>query len=285
MAEPSPLIQTDGLSGHLSDPAWAIVDCRADLANPSWGRGTYLQAHIPGAVHADLENDLSAPRTGLNGRHPMPSPDHLAAVFSRWGIDDQVEVVAYAAGDDFFAARLWWLLRYVGHQRVRVLDGGFAAWQVARLPITAGEEQRSPRSFLARPHPAMVTPIEEVLKARRLIDARTPERFRGEVEPLDRVAGHIPSARSFEWTRTLAADGRMLQARALRSQLEGALAGVPPEETVVYSGSGVSASHVLLAMEIAGLRGARLYPGSWSEWCADPLRPIATGDQDGRPPA
>jgi thiosulfate/3-mercaptopyruvate sulfurtransferase len=279
MSDRSPLIQLRELTAHLGDPAWAVVDCRTDLADPGWGRGAYLQSHIPGAVHADLETDLAAPRTGLNGRHPLPSPEHLAAVFSRWGINDGVEVVAYDAGADFFAARLWWSLRYLGHTRVYVLDGGFAAWQAERLPVSAGEDRRTPRQFIPRPQPGFITPITDVLSARRLIDARAPERFRGEVEPLDRVAGHIPGARSYEWRRSLGADGRLLPERALRAQLEGALAGVAPDQAVVYCGSGVSASHVLLAMAAAGLHGARLYPGSWSEWCSDPARPVATGDQ------
>ncbi|MCX6072346.1 MAG: sulfurtransferase [Chloroflexi bacterium] len=265
MPDHTPLIQLHELTAHLGDPAWAIVDCRTDLTNPGWGRGAYLQSHIPGALHADLETDLSAPRTGLNGRHPLPSPEDLASVFSRWGIDDAVEVIAYDAGADFFAARLWWSLCYLGHTRAHVLDGGFAAWQAEGLPVSAGEDRRPARRFLPRPQ--------------RLIDARAPERYRGEVEPLDRVAGHIPRARSYEWRRSLAPDGRLLPARALRAQLEGALAGVAPDQTVVYCGSGVSASHVLLAMAVAGLHGARLYPGSWSEWCADPARPVAIGDQ------
>ena len=279
MPERSPLIQVHDLEAHLGDPAWAIVDCRTDLANPGWGRGAYLQSHILGALHANLETDLSAPRTGLNGRHPLPSPEDLASVFSRWGIDDGVEVVAYDAGADFFSARLWWSLCYLGHTRVRVLDGGLAAWQAEGLPLSAGEERRPARRFIPRPQPGFIAPITEVLSARRLIDARAPERYRGEVEPLDRVAGHIPGARSYEWRRSLGPDGRLLPARALRAQLEGALAGAAPNQTVVYCGSGVSASHVLLAMAVAGLHGARLYPGSWSEWCADPARPVATGDQ------
>lgn len=279
MPDHTPLIQLHESTAHLGDPAWAIVDCRTDLTNPGWGRGAYLQSHIPGALHADLETDLSAPRTGLNGRHPLPSPEDLASVFSRWGIDDAVEVIAYDAGADFFAARLWWSLCYLGHTRAHVLDGGFAAWQAEGLPVSAGEDRRPARRFLPRPQPGFITPVTEVLSAKRLIDARAPERYRGEVEPLDRVAGHIPRARSYEWRRSLAPDGRLLPARALRAQLEGALAGVAPDQTVVYCGSGVSASHVLLAMAVAGLHGARLYPGSWSEWCADPARPVAIGDQ------
>jgi thiosulfate/3-mercaptopyruvate sulfurtransferase len=279
MPERSPLFQPHELSPHLGDPAWAIVDCQTDLTNPGWGRGAYLQSHIPGAVHADLETDLSAPLTGLNGRHPLPSPEDLASVFSRWGIDDKIEVVVYDAGMDFCAARLWWSLRYLGHPLVRVLDGGYAAWQAAGWPASAGEERRPTRRFVPQPQPRFIVPASQVLSAERLIDARAPERYRGEVEPLDRVAGHIPGARSYEWRRSLGPDGRLLPATALRAQLEGALAGAAPDQAVVYCGSGVSASHVLLAMAVAGLHGGRLYPGSWSEWCADPSRPVAIGDQ------
>ncbi len=279
MPETNPLITPDALAEHLGDAAWAIVDCRTDLANPGWGRSTYLQAHIPGAVHAELDTDLSAPCTGLNGRHPLPSPEDQASVFSRWGIDGNVHVVAYDAGVDFFAARVWWSLRYLGHEQVSVLDGGYAGWQAVSLPTSAGEESRPARRFVPRVLPDLVVTASRVLKSGRLLDARAPERYRGEVEPLDRVAGHIPGARSYEWRRSFGADGRLLPARSLRAQLEGALAGVAPGDTVVYCGSGVSASHVLLAMAVAGLEGARLYPGSWSEWCADPTRPVATGDE------
>ena len=279
MPDPNPLITSEALATHLGDAAWAIVDCRTDLTNPGWGRSTYLQAHIPSALHAELDTDLSAPCTGLNGRHPLPSPEDLASVFSRWGIDDRVHVVAYDAGVDFFAARLWWSLRYLGHRQVQVLDGGYAAWQSASLPTSAGEESRPARRFVPHVRPDLMVGAARVLQAGRLLDARAPERYRGEVEPLDRVAGHIPGARSYEWRRSFGADGRLLPARALRAQLEGALAGTAPGEAVVYCGSGVSASHVLLAMAVAGLEGARLYPGSWSEWCADPTRPVATGDE------
>jgi len=279
MSDPNPLTSPEALATHLGETAWAIVDCRTDLTNPGWGRSTYLQAHIPGALHAELDTDLSAPCTGLNGRHPLPSPADLSTVFSRWGIDDRVHVVAYDAGVDFFAARLWWSLRYLGHEWVSVLDGGYAAWQAAGLPTSAGEDSRPPRRFVPNVRPDLMVSAARVLRTGRLLDARAPERYRGEVEPLDRVAGHIPGARSYEWRRSFGADGRLLPARALRAQLEGTLAGTAPGEAVVYCGSGVSASHVLLAMAVAGLEGARLYPGSWSEWCADPTRPVATGDE------
>ncbi len=280
MTHRSPLIPPQELAAHLGDPEWAIIDCRTELANPSWGRGAYRQSHIPGALHADLEVELSAPPTGLNGRHPLPTPEDLGAVFSRWGIDAGVQVVAYDAGVDFFAARLWWSLRYLGHDLVRVLDGGFEAWQAAGLPTSAGEDTRPGRRFIPHARPESILLAPDVLGAARLLDARAPERYRGEVEPLDRVPGHIPGARSYEWRRSFGPDGRLLPASALRAQLEGALASVSPDRSAVYCGSGVSACHVLLAMAVAGLEGARLYPGSWSEWCADPSRPVATGDQD-----
>jgi thiosulfate/3-mercaptopyruvate sulfurtransferase len=279
MANFTTLVTLEAVQQHLGQPDWAIVDCRTDLTDPDWGPSIYRQAHIPGAVHADLETDLSASRNGRNGRHPLPAPQHLADVFSRWGIDDSVQVVAYDDGPDFYAARLWWSLRYLGHSAAAVLDGGFAAWKSAGLPIVAGDETRSSRTYHQRPHPESLVEASRVLASTRLLDARQPERYRGEIEPLDRVPGHIPGARNYEWRRSFGPDGRMLPPAVLRANLERMLGGVPSSDTVVYCGSGVSACSVLLAMSVAGLEGARLYPGSWSEWCSDPSRPVATGDE------
>lgn len=273
------LLPVDTLRTHLSDPTWAIIDCRTDLNDPSRGPAMYIQGHIPGAVRADLESELSAKRDGKNGRHPLPSPAALAKVFSNFGIDDGVQVVAYDEGVDFFAARLWWSLRYLGHEAVAVLDGGYAAWLSAGLPVVSGEETRLRRTFRARPRAGAVIQAPEVPAARRLIDARQAERYRGEIEPLDRVPGHIPGARNHAWGRSFGPDGRMLPAAELRADLEHTLDGVAPQDAAVYCGSGVSACSVLLAMSVAGLEGVRLYPGSWSEWCSDPARPVATGDE------
>ncbi len=273
------LVSLEATQSHLGDPDWAIIDCRTDLNDPGWGQRAYRQGHISGGVHADLETDLSAPRTGRNGRHPLPSAEALAAVFSRWGIDEHVQVVAYDDGVDFFAARLWWLLHYLGHAAAAVLDGGFAAWQATGLPIAVGDERRGARTFQARPDMGRLADASTVLAYPRILDARQPERYRGEIEPLDRVPGHIPGARNFEWRQSFGPDGRMLAPATLRHKLETALDGVSPSETVAYCGSGVSACSVLLALSVAGLEGARLYPGSWSEWCSDPARPIATGEE------
>ncbi len=279
MAEFMTLVSLEAARQHVGDPDWAFVDCRTDLTDSGWGLRSYRQAHIPGAIHADLETDLSAPRTGRNGRHPLPSPEAMAAVFSRWGIDERVQVVAYDDGVDFFAARLWWSLHYLGHAAVAVLDGGFAAWLAAGLPVEAGDERRPGRTFQPRPNPECLVDASKVLTSPRLLDARQPERYRGEIEPLDRVPGHIPGARNYEWRLSFGVDGRMLAPAALRPSLERALDGVPPSEAVAYCGSGVSACSVLLALSVAGLEGARLYPGSWSEWCSDPARPVATGEE------
>jgi len=279
MAKFTTLVSVQATQSHLGDPDWAIIDCRTDLTDTAWGERAYRQGHISGAVHADLEADLSAPRTGRNGRHPLPAPEALAEVFSRWGITEHVQVVAYDDGVDFFAARLWWLLHFMGHAPAAVLDGGFAAWQTAGFPVTTGDERRAPRTFQARPDYSRTVDMSKLLTYPRLLDARQPERYRGEIEPLDRVPGHIPGARNYEWRQSFAADGRMLPPDALRDKLELALDGVPPSKAVAYCGSGVSACSVLLALSVAGLEGARLYPGSWSEWCSDPARPIATGDE------
>lgn len=279
MAEFMTLVSLQAARQHVGDPDWAFVDCRTDLTDSGWGLRSYRQAHIPGAIHADLETDLSAPRTGRNGRHPLPSPEAMAGVLSRWGIDERVQVVAYDDGMDFFAARLWWSLHYLGHTASAVLDGGFAAWPAAGLPIAVGDERRPGRTFQPRPNPECLVDVSKVLTPPRLLDARQPERYRGEIEPLDRVPGHIPGARNYEWRLSFGVDGRMLAPAALRANLERALDGVPPSEAVVYCGSGVSACSVLLALSVAGLEGSRLYPGSWSEWCSDPARPVATGEE------
>jgi thiosulfate/3-mercaptopyruvate sulfurtransferase len=275
----SPLISPADLLAHLGDEGLVVVDCRFDLAAPAAGEQAYEEAHIPGAVYAHLDRDLSAPVTGRNGRHPLPDVAAIEATFGRLGIGPDVEVVAYDQDTGMFASRLWWMLRYVGHDRVAVLDGGFAAWVRAGGPTRAGREHRPARVFRAAPRAGMVVSAGDVLRLLgradwRLLDARAPERYRGEVEPIDPVAGHIPGARNHPYQSNVDERGVFLPAAALRASLEEALGGIPPEQTIVYCGSGVSACHDLLAMEVAGLRGARLYAGSWSEWCADPSRPV-----------
>ena len=270
------------LAKLLDSDDTVILDCRFDLAAPARGESEYLEAHIPGAVYAHLERHLSAPKTGRNGRHPLPSVEAMSECFSSWGIDGGVGVVAYDAGPGQVAARLWWMLRYLGHERVQVLNGGFNSWKDASLPVRAGRERRARRRFDARPHAEMRIDLTDLLGARGehlLIDARDPARYRGDDEPLDPVAGHIPGARNHFWQRNLDERGFFLPPERLRNQYGSLLADAPPEHTVVYCGSGVTACHNLIALELAGVHGAKLYPGSWSEWCADPERPVEMGDE------
>ncbi len=275
------VITPANLRAHLGDPAWAVVDCRFSLADTERGRRAYAEAHIPGAVYAHLDEDLSGPiRPGISGRHPLPDVAAFAQTLSRWGLDASVQVVAY---DDFgggIAARLWWMLRWMGHDAVAVLDGGFPAWQRLDLPTRPGDETRPPRTFTPHPRPAWTVDADTVDARRadpayRLVDARAAARYRGEDEPIDPVAGHIPGAVSAPFAGNLDADGCFLPPDALRARFDALLAGVPPERTICYCGSGVTAAHNLLALAHAGLGNALLYPGSWSHWITDPTRPVA----------
>jgi thiosulfate/3-mercaptopyruvate sulfurtransferase len=275
------LIRTATLAGHLSDPQWLAVDCRFDLADAHSGRLAWQAGHIPGAIHADLERDLSARVTATTGRHPLPEPEALVETFSRFGISASTQVVAYDAGSGAFAARLWWLLRWLGHQAIAVLDGGFAAWTAEGRPVSAEAPIRAPAHFSARPNAEMVVDTEEIpallARGERLVDVRGAERFRGEVEPLDTVAGHVPGAANLPYLENLAPDGRFRDPRALAA-LWRDRAGVAPGSAVVcMCGSGVTACQGLLALEAAGIRGGKLYAGSWSEWIRDPARPVARG--------
>jgi thiosulfate/3-mercaptopyruvate sulfurtransferase len=276
----SNLIQAEDLAPHVfptADPDWAILDCRFYLVDPAKGEAEYESEHLPGAIYVHLDRDLAGPRTGKNGRHPLPSVAEMEERFSRFGIDESVQVVAYDTSQGQMAARLWWMLRYLGHDAAAVLDGGLQRWKAAGLPLSSGKVTREPRRFVARPRPSMridVEALERERKSRLLIDARAPERFRGEVEPYDPVRGRIPGARNHPTAASLGAEGRFLPAEELRDRFQAILGSRTPEEVVSYCGSGVTACHNLLAMDVAGLRGARLYPGSWSEWCADERRPV-----------
>lgn len=275
------LISVDELAGHLGDSDWCVVDCRHDLANPGFGRAAYLDAHLPGALFLHLDDDLSGPRTGTNGRHPLPDPLVLARRLGDCGIGSKTQVVAYDDAGGMYAARLWGLLRWLGHGRVAVLDGGYRAWCDAARPVTSEVRQALPCEFVARTEPLMVD-VSDVMKhlgesSMLVVDARSPDRFRGQNETLDPVGGHIPGAVNRFFRDNLAADGRFKPAAELRSAFLPVLGGRQPETLVHQCGSGVTACHNLLAMEHAGLPGSRLYAGSWSEWCADPARPVATG--------
>lgn len=274
------IVSTNLLAAHLDD--WTVVDCRFDLQNEHWGRKEYRLAHIPGAVYASLNADLSGTPSGTNGRHPLPTVEALAAMFGRLGIDRSTQVVAYDQDAGPYASRLWWMLRYLGHDAVAVLDGGWAKWRREERPARSGDESRPPAVFTPSVRPERHVEIGEAvsLSADRgvlLIDARAPERFEGRSETIDRVAGHIPGAANHFFRENLAADGTMLPPETLRANFESLLAGHRPGDTVMYCGSGVTACQNLLAMEHAGLPGTRLYVGSWSEWSSDPSRPIETG--------
>lgn len=274
------LVSTDQLARHLDD--WAIIDCRFDLQNEQWGPDEYRAAHIPGAVYASLNDDLSGERTGSNGRHPLPEIDALTATLGRLGIDRTTQVVAYDQDAGSYASRLWWLLRYAGHDAVAVVDGGWAKWVREGRPTRSGEETRPARQYEAVVRPALRVDVGNVVShldepGRLLIDARAPERFEGRSETIDRVAGHIPGAVNHFFKQNLAADGTLLPPEVVRANLLRVLGGQPAEQVVMYCGSGVTACQNLLAMAHAGLPGARLYVGSWSEWSSDPARPVETG--------
>jgi len=276
------LISTAALALHLDDPAYVIVDCRAKLDDLDWGTREHLSAHIPGAVHADLTHDLSGPKTGTNGRHPLPDPAVLAQTFGRFGITSGVQVVAYDQENGMFASRLWWMLRWLGHDAVAVLDGGFKKWIAEGRPLQSGAVQPTARQFQGAPRPEMTVDVNDVathLNAAgpRLVDARAPERYRGDTEPIDKVGGHIPGARNhfFQWNLDDA--GLFRTPEDLLSKIASSVGDVPADRIVCYCGSGVTACHNLLAFEHAGLKGAKLFAGSWSEWSSDPSRPIEKG--------
>lgn len=277
------LVEPGQLAEHLDDPNWVVVDCRFDLHEPDDGGHAYAARHIPGARYAHLENDLSGRKHADSGRHPLPDPDALAEALGRWGIGNDTQVVAYDDVKGAMAARLWWLLRWLGHEAVAVLNGGLQAWARAGLPLTGELPRVQRRNYEPRPNDALWVDtrfIEDGLgeNAYRLIDARSAVRFRGEQEPFDPVAGHVPGAINRPLDRNLGADGKFLPAERLRGEFQ-ELSGDRTVPIVHMCGSGVTACHNLLAMEVAGLDGGRLYAGSWSEWITHRGRPVATGEK------
>ena len=274
-ADLSPLVSTEELAQH---PEWRVFDCRHDLANPELGEQQYREAHIPGALFAHLDRDLSAPKTGNNGRHPLPEARTFIAWLGRLGLQTSDSVVCYDGGPGAMAARLWWMLRWAGHERVAVLDGGFAKWRRESRPISAEVRDISPTSYGGKAKASMVASlalVEKKLKRAALLDARAPARYRGEQEPIDPVAGRIPGAKNRFNNDNLRADSTFKPTEELRKEFLAVLGGRAPAEVINYCGSGVAACHNALAMEIAGLPGSRVYVGSWSEWSTDPTRPIA----------
>lgn len=280
MAPPvAPLVSAADLASHLGDAAWVAVDCRHDLAKPDAGEAAYAAGHLPGAVFAHLDRDLSGPMTGRNGRHPLPDTATLAARLGCLGIGPDTMVVAYDDGPSMFAARLWWLLRWLGHERVAVLDGGLAAWKAEGHPLETARPQPAAKVLPWKAALDVVSAGEVLENIERrgfqLVDARAPDRFRGENETLDPVGGHIPGAVNRFFRDNLGSDGRFKPTAQLRDEWLALLGARSPGAVVHQCGSGVTACHNLLAMEVAGLSGSRLYAGSWSEWVSDPARPVA----------
>ena len=278
----STLITTAVLAARLDDPAYAIVDCRFKLDDVAWGQREYAGGHIPGAVYASLDRDLSGAKTGTNGRHPLPDPDTLARTLADLGIESGVQLVAYDQDNGMYASRLWWMLRWLGHDAVAVLDGGYKKWMAEGRPTTSGEEHRARRAFAGSPRAGIVLDVNEVASLAgkpdwRLVDARAPERYRGETEPIDKTPGRIPGAVNHFFGGNLDEQGTFRTPEDLRARVRESVGDVAPDHLVCYCGSGVTACHNILALEHAGLKGAKLYPGSWSEWSADPSRPVEKG--------
>jgi thiosulfate/3-mercaptopyruvate sulfurtransferase len=278
----SPLITAAELATHLDEPSWVVVDCRFTLTDPAAGPAAYERSHIPGARYANLDEDLSRHPGPADGRHPLPDAADLSARLGAWGIGNDSTVVAYDEASGAIAARLWWLLGWLGHDRRLVLDGGFAAWNAAGLPVETKNPAWRPARFVPRG-----VANESVVQAAELprlqaaggllVDARAAPRYRGEQEPIDPVAGHVPGAVNRPGSVNVGADGRFRDPDALRRELTELLGGRPPREVIAMCGSGVTACQLLLALAAAGLDGAKLYAGSWSEWIRDPQRPVAKG--------
>ena len=277
----TPLLSTAELAARLPDPDWLVADCRFELGKPEAGVQAWRAGHIPGAIHVDLERDLSAPVTPGTGRHPLPSIADFAATLSRLGVDEKTWVACYDAGNSAYAARLWWMLRWAGHDLVAVLDGGFAAWTAEGRPVSTDDAVRKTARFVARPRPQMLCDAAGVAHALArgeiLVDVRGAERFAGSVEPLDTVAGHVPGAVNLPFLENLDTRGRFLPPESLAGLWRERAGAAPGRAPVCMCGSGVTACQGLLALESAGVKGARLYAGSWSEWIRDPSRPIARG--------
>lgn len=278
------LVSAEQVADLLGDSRLLLFDCRYELARPDAGREAYLRGHLPGAVHADLHHDLAGPTTPNSGRHPLPDPQDFAARLRHWGVDDDSLLLAYDDASGMWASRFWWMAsKWLGHRHVAVMDGGMRRWLQLGLPTTTDPAPWRPAGdFAARPDAGACVDADTTQAAaldprRRVLDARAAERYRGEVEPLDPVAGHVPGAFNHPSSGVVAADGRFLPPAALADAFTRTLGSISAADTITMCGSGVTACHLLLAMEHAGLSGARLYPGSWSEWSRDPARPVARG--------
>lgn len=278
------LISAKKLERYISEPSWVILDCRFSLANPDSGRLSYQAGHIPGAIYLDLKHDLSGKAVkGVTGRHPLPEVEAISSTFSACGIDDEVQVVAYDdVGGALAAARAWWLLRWLGHEQVAVLNGGIQQWEKAGFMLNTEDAQKTKRAFTPHVRPDLVVSTSQVEAMRqdadyRVCDARSAERFRGENETIDPLAGHIPGAVSLPYAGNLKMDGTFRLVNRLHDRYQQVLGDAPAERVVFYCGSGVTSAHNILAMMVGGLGEAKLYAGSWSEWITDANRAIAVG--------
>lgn len=275
------LTGTAELATTLGDRQLRIVDCRFDLTAPEAGREAWLESHIPGAVYADLDRDLSGPVTADTGRHPLPAVERAVETFSRLGIDANTRVVVYDDSNGAIASRAWWLLRWLGHRHATVLDGGLQAWRSNNLPLESGVQEVVRREFEAAPVAARVLTSNEIAANLDclLIDARDAVRFRGEAEPIDAKAGHIPGSKNLPFTDCLGEDGTWRDADSLRARLQPLLGDDESVPWAVMCGSGVTACHLAISGLLAGYSEPRVYVGSWSEWIRDPSRPIGSGDR------
>jgi thiosulfate/3-mercaptopyruvate sulfurtransferase len=277
------LISVEGLAQFINEPNWVVIDCRFSLDDPSRGRKAYREAYIPGAFYAHLNDDLSSPVVaGKTSRHPLPDVDLISERFGSWGIDSQTQVVVYDDSGGMFAVRLWWMLRWLGHESVAVLDGGYPAWVEAGYPVNNVIPSPVTKTFSPKLQSEMLVTAEDVLRnfgdpGYLLIDSRGPERYRGEIEPIDPVAGHIPGAINYPFASNIDTKGHVQLKQVLRGRFETLFRDVPAERVTFYCGSGVTAAHNVLAVAHAGLGMPRMYAGSWSEWITDPERPITTG--------
>jgi thiosulfate/3-mercaptopyruvate sulfurtransferase len=279
------LINPTDLAQHLNDPAWVVLDCRFSLADPERGRRDYAHSHIPGAIYLHLNDDLSAPVVpGQTGRHPLPEIAKISGVFSQCGIDSNKQVVAYDDSGGAMAVRAWWLLYWLGHEAAAVLDGGWPQWLKEKHAVTRETTSPEPRSFVPHPRSELVITTDEIFThlgdtGFKVFDSRNADRYRGENETIDPVAGHLPGAISAPYADNLTPTGRFKSKAELRARFEQLLDNIPVNRASFYCGSGVTAAHNLLALKHVGLGDAKLYPGSWSEWITDRKRPIATGDK------
>jgi len=278
------IISSDLLQQHLNDPNWRIVDCRYNLMKPDEGLSLYQMEHIPNAIYAHLAHDLSSPVNKTSGRHPLPDVEMFKLKLGTWGIDHEKQVVVYDDAAGSYAARLWWMLRWLGHDSVAVLDGGYSIWKQQGLPTTNIIPLIEPVTFTGNPNTGMLV-NSDVLQEQlgkscvRLIDVRDPQRYSGLEEPIDKIAGHVPGAINLPWKNNVGDNGMYLSRAQLHDQYSKLLQNTVDKDIVFMCGSGVTACHSLVAMEYIGITGAKLYPGSWSEWITDSNRPVATSEE------